>query len=104
MNLGGVYAAFVAQELAARGLALRYFTSKKAGELDFLVEHADGTIDALEVKSGASYLTHAALDNALSVNGYTIDRALVLGETNVKRAGNILYAPVFLVGALGADA
>lgn len=104
MNMGGVYEAFVAQELAAHGLALRYFTSKKVGELDFLVEHANGTVDALEVKSGASYLTHAALDNALSIKNYTIDRALVLGETNVKRAGNILYAPVFLVGALETDA
>lgn len=101
MNMGGVYEAFVAQELKARGFALRYFTSKKVGELDFLAEHADGSMDAIEVKSGSSYRTHAALDNALATQGYTIDRAFVFAETNVSRRGNILYAPIFLVGALG---
>ena len=98
--MGRVYEAFVAQEIAFLGLGLRYCTSKKIGEIDFLVEQPDGTIDALEVKSGSSYMTHKALDNALAVKEYTIDRPVVLAETNVRRNGPILYAPVFLAGAL----
>lgn len=43
MNMGGVYEAFVAQELKARGFALRYFTSKRLGELDFVVERTGGS-------------------------------------------------------------
>lgn len=100
MNMGCVYEAAVAQELHAHGFALRYFSSKKIGELDFVIEHADGAIDAIEVKSGASYRTHAALDNALAVKDYSIDRAYVFAETNVQRVGNALYAPIFLAGAL----
>lgn len=102
MNMGGVYEAAVAQELTARGFALRYFTSKKVGELDYVLEHSDGRVSAVEVKSGSGYLTHAALDNALGTEGYTIDEAYVFAETNVRREGRILYAPVFLVGALEA--
>lgn len=100
MNFGAVYEAFVAQELAAHGFALRYFTSKKIGELDFVVERADGAILAIEVKSGGRYLTHAALDNALAVREYTIDEAYVFAEANVKREGGIVYTPVFLAGLL----
>lgn len=103
MNMGAVYEGAVAQELKARGLALRYFTSKKVGELDFVVEQPDGGIAAIEVKSGSQYLTHAALDNALNVGEYDIDRAYVFAETNVRRDGGILYAPVFLAGMVAAE-
>lgn len=103
MNMGCAYEAFVAQELAGRGLPLRYYASKKVGELDFLVERESGIVEALEVKSGGSYLSHAALDNAMAVKEYTIDRAVVLAETNVAWNSDILYAPVFLVGALFAS-
>lgn len=100
MNFGSVYEAAVAQELAAHGFALRYFTSKKIGELDFVVERADGEVLAIEVKSGRQYLTHAALDNALAVPEYAIDEAYVFAETNVRQEGRIVYAPIFLVGLL----
>lgn len=99
-NAGGLYEAFVTQELAAHDLPLRYFTSKKIGELDFVVERGDGAISAVEVKSGARYLTHAALANALGTKGYDVEGACVLAETNVRRDGRILYAPVFLAGML----
>ncbi len=76
-----------AQELHSKGYALRYFSSKKIGELDFLLEDASGQITALEVKSGVSYRTHAALDKALAEPKYTIDRAFVLAETG--RGGRV---------------
>lgn len=100
MNMGGVYESAVAQELHAHGFPLRYFTSKKIGEIDFLAEGADGEVHAIEVKSGSNYLSHAALDNALNTNGYTIDRALVFAETNTMRKGEVLYLPVFCSGIL----
>ena len=95
INMGATYEGFVAQELACHGHALRYFSSKKVGELDFLVEYGDGRIAAIEVKSGRAYRTHAALDNALATEGYTIDEALVLAETNIEQHGKICYLPVY---------
>ena len=99
-NAGSLYEAFVAQELVTGGFKPRYFTSKRVGELDFVVEHLDGRIGAIEVKSGKKYLTHAAIDNALAVDNYTIDEAFVFAETNICRRDHLLYAPVFLTGAL----
>lgn len=101
MNMGGVYEAFVAQELAARQVELRYYNSKKIGEIDFVEETADGRVLTLEVKSGSSYTSHAALDNALASGVCRIDGAFVLAETNIARDGGILYLPVFLAGMIG---
>lgn len=66
MNMGAAFEGFVAQELKAHGFRLRYFTSKKVGELDFVEETFDGEVFAIEVKSGKSFKAHAALDNALA--------------------------------------
>ncbi|EPD68525.1 hypothetical protein HMPREF1219_01706 [Corynebacterium pyruviciproducens ATCC BAA-1742] len=52
------------------------------------------------MKSGAGYLTHRALDNALATKGYGIDRALVVGPTNVKVEGRIAYLPIYAVSWL----
>lgn len=95
MNMGAVYENFVAQELRAQGVPLRYFVSKKIGELDFLAEDALGKITAIEVKSGSSYKTHAALDNALHAEGYEIEEAIVLAETNCFSEAGVQYLPVF---------
>ncbi len=103
MNMGGVYEGFVAQELRTHGFALRYFSSKKIGELDFVEECQDGRILAIEVKSGGSFTRHAALDNALAVKDYTIDEAIVFAHTNVHRDGGLLYLPIFMVGALSYE-
>ena len=96
-NMGGVYENFVAQELTAHGFSLRYFSSKKIGEIDFVVERKGGQIIAIEVKSGANYRTHAALDNAMSVKEYDIDAALVFSETNIEKNGGVNYFPIYLV-------
>lgn len=102
MNMGAAYEGFVAQELKAHGFRLRYFTSKKIGELDFVEETRDGDVIAIEVKSGKQFTSHAALDNAMAMKGYTIDRAIVLAETNIKCDGNILYLPIFMAGLFEA--
>ena len=100
MNMGAAFEGFVAQEMKAHGFRLRYFTSKKVGELDFVEETLDGDVLAIEVKSGKRYKSHAALDNALATKGYGIDRALVLAQCNLFRDGDILYLPIFMAGLL----
>lgn len=100
MNLGGVYENAVAQELYARGIELYYHSSRRIGELDFAFEHEDGTLVLIEVKSGGSYHTHAALDNAIARKNYLIDEAIVLAETNVRVEGAITYLPLYMTGLI----
>jgi predicted AAA+ superfamily ATPase len=95
INNGAIYENAVAQELHAHGWKLYYFNSKKQGEVDFLLEN-DSEIIPLEVKSGKDYQRHVALKNILSNEEYTIDRAIVLCNENIKEDGNILYAPVYM--------
>jgi predicted AAA+ superfamily ATPase len=96
MNMGGTYENFVAQELCAHGFALRYFAKRKIGEVDFVIEHKDGTVVALEIKSGNEYKTHAALTNTLAVPSYDVSAAYVLAETNTERNGSITYLPAYM--------
>lgn len=101
MNMGGVYENVVAQELTAHGFTnLYYFTKKGIGELDFLIETDDGDVLALEIKSGRYYRSHAALDNALSADGYTIDKAMVFAETNVFQEEGVTYLPMYMLTML----
>ena len=97
-SLGGVYENFVAQELAAHGFRLHYFTKKAVGELDIITEGRDGKVLVFEVKSGVGYKTHAAIDNALAVENYQIDEAYVLAECNIQREGAVTYLPTYAIG------
>jgi predicted AAA+ superfamily ATPase len=99
-QMGGTYENFAAQELAAHGYDLRYYASKRIGELDFVIEGKDNQIAALEIKSGKAYKTHAALSNALAVPNYDITSAYVFAETNVEQRGEVLYLPIYLLSAL----
>lgn len=103
MNVGGVYENVVAQELNAHGFSLYYHLSRKIGELDFVVEKRDGSVVVFEVKSGGSYKTHAALNNALAVYGEDISKAYVLAETNVLVEGNVTYLPMYMVSLFSYD-
>jgi predicted AAA+ superfamily ATPase len=99
-GMGSVYENFVAQEIVANGLQPRYFSKKKIGEIDFVTEDSTGKITAIEVKSGKNYKTHAALSNALRVDEYRIDQAVVLAETNVEIRGDMVYMPVYAAGLI----
>ena len=99
-HLGGLYENFVAQELVAHGFDLRYYTGKKVGELDFVVERKNGELIAIEVKSGAGYMSHAALNNALAIKEFDISEAIVLAETNISQAGSVLYLPIYMASLL----
>ena len=100
MNYGGVYENVIAQELTAHGFVPYYFTSKKTGELDFLIEDESGGVLALEIKSGRRFRSHAALNKALDTPGYAIDSAYVLAQTNVERDGKVLYLPIYMASVL----
>ena len=99
-NMGGIYENFVAQELVAHGFDLRYFSSRKIGEIDFVIERKGGSIMALEVKSGSEYKSHVALNNALAVKEYEISESMVLAETNIETHGSVTYYPAYLVSML----
>ncbi|MDR1422160.1 MAG: ATP-binding protein [Coriobacteriales bacterium] len=100
INLGGTYKNAVAQELVAHGFALRYYSGKKIGELDFVVEDRGGGIIVLEVKSSSNYLTHTSLDKALSVKNYAIDEAYVLAETNLAVEDKVVFLPIYMTTLL----
>ncbi len=96
MNNGAIYENVVAQELVAHGFDLYYYSSKKYGELDILLEK-DGKLLPIEVKSGKSYGRHSALNNVMSLENYDIPEAFVLSGSNVSVNGNVVYYPVYML-------
>jgi len=96
INKGAVYENFVAQELHAHGYPLYYYSSKKYGELDFVIEN-EGQVLPIEVKSGKDYDRHSALDNVLSIEEYGIKEAYVLTNDNVKIKDKRTYLPIYMV-------
>ena len=102
INFGSVYENFVAQELHAHGFPLYYFSSRKTGEVDFLVEH-DGSVKPIEVKSGRHYKSHPALSNLLGNAEYGIDKAVVLSNANYSNDEKIEYLPIYFIMFLQRD-
>ena len=77
-------------------MKLYYFNSKKLGDLDFVIK-LDDKILPIEVKSGKNYLRHNALKNVIENKDYEIEKAYVLYNENIKRVGNIVYLPIYLM-------
>ena len=96
INYGAIYENAVAQELKAHGFKLYYFTGRKTGELDFVIEY-NGKIMPIEVKSGKDYNRHSALNNVLNIENYSIDEAFVLSNFNVSVANKITYYPIYML-------
>ena len=99
-NLGGIYENAVAQELAALGIPLWYFSSEGVGEVDFVMEGTHGDVVPIEVKSGRKVRSHAALDRLLSVQEYKAPTGIVLSHNNLSREGKVLYVPIYLTFCL----
>ncbi len=99
VNLGSVYEAVVAQELAAHGFRLCYYDNKKMGEVDFLIDDAEHlSVTPIEVKSGKDYYVHSALSNILEVKEYNISQAFVLNnDREIRTRNGITYLPVYSV-------
>lgn len=106
ISFGSIYENVVAQELYAHGYdgdRLFYFSSKKQGEVDFLLMYR-GEVVPLEVKSGKDYKRHVALDNLLTNGEYGIKEAFVFGECNVQRSGAKTYYPIYMIDFLYSSA
>ncbi len=95
INYGSIYENAVAQELTAHGITPYYYNNKKRGELDFIIEW-HGKALPIEVKSGKDYDTHRALSNVMDCSQYDIPIAIVLNNDNLRVAGRIVYAPVYM--------
>ena len=95
MNNGALFENMVAQELYAHGFVPYYYNKKSIGEIDFMIQNL-GRVIPVEVKSGKYYKTHAALDNLLSSDEYSLDEAIVIQTDNVVRDGKITYIPVYM--------
>lgn len=96
INFGSVYENAVTQELVAHGIVPFYYSSKKRGELDFVIE-LDGKVLPIEVKSGKDYEVHRALSNIMDCAEYDLPEAVVFSNDNLKVSGKIIYAPVYMV-------
>lgn len=72
INNVAIYENVVASELKAHGFDLYYYSSKKNGEVDFVIENK-GNILPIEVKSGKSYHRHSALSKTINIPNYPIN-------------------------------
>ena len=96
INFGAIYENAAAQELAAHGYTLYFYNSKKLGELDFLIEE-DGNVIPLEIKSGKDYYRHAAMNNVLESEEYSIQKGYVFCNGNIEEDGKITYFPIYML-------
>ena len=102
INFGSIYENVVAQELVAHGIVPYYYNNKKRGELDFVIE-LGGKVLPIEVKSGKDYETHRALSNIMDCDEYDLPEAVVFNNDNLRVAGKVVYAPVYMAMFLEKD-
>lgn len=96
INLGSILENVMAQQLKSNGFKLRYFDSKKYGEIDFVVQN--GTqIELVEIKSGKDYKTHKALNNVRSVSEWSFKRAVVFCNSRIELLDGVTYLPWYLI-------
>jgi hypothetical protein len=99
INLGSVYEAVVASELAAHGHKLFYYDNRNRGEVDYLIDDYDtlSTVP-IEVKSGKDYTVHSALNTFVRNEDYHIKKAYVVSnERMVTVKEKIIYLPIYYI-------
>lgn len=97
INFGALYENVCAQLMKAHGFDDQYyFSNKKIGEVDFMVER-DGNVLPIEVKSGKSYARHVALDNLLANQQNDIPEAVVFCNKNTAINNKVTYLPIYMV-------
>lgn len=102
INFGSIFENAVAQELNSHGFTynkLFYFSSKKQGEVDFLITY-NGNILPIEVKSGKDYKRHVALNNLLRNKEYDIKEGFIFGDFNFSADDKKIYYPIYMIGLL----
>ena len=102
MNFGQIFENITAQEMRAHGRpSLYYFNKTKVGEVDFLIEdRREPIVIPVEVKSGKSSHSHAALDHLMDVKNYHLGKAVVLHRENIEEEGRTLYLPLYMASLL----
>ncbi|MCL2606028.1 MAG: AAA family ATPase [Coriobacteriia bacterium] len=103
INYGAIYENAVAQALHAQSRDLYYFSNKKMGELDFVVESSVGCVYPIEVKSGKSYKRHNALSNVLNTKNYNLPFGYVFCSENVSVSNQVIYLPIYLVNFFDSE-
>jgi predicted AAA+ superfamily ATPase len=102
MNMGGVMENAFAQIFVSKGYALRYFSKPQYGEIDFVLHRGTQCLP-VEIKSGGSCRSHAALDSVLRVDAWGIDKAYVFCRENVAVDGKVRYLPWYMAMCLEPD-
>ena len=95
VNMGSILENAIAQQLSSGGFSLFYYDSTARGEADFVIQEGTG-VSLVEVKSGADYRRHKALDNVMAVGEWAFKASYVLCGGNVESAGSILYLPWYM--------
>ncbi len=86
----------IAQNLLSNGFKLRYLNKRGVGELDFVIQYRSKVI-ALKVKSGKTYKSHIALNNALSVEDWSIYKGIILSNYNIEIMDKCEYLPFYMI-------
>lgn len=96
VNNGALLETLAAQELVANGYDLRYFGKSRYGEVDFVLPSGSRALP-VEMKAGANYRRHKALDNILGVDEWGINEALVFCPENLQAEGAVSYLPWYML-------
>lgn len=84
----------MAQELRTSGFVPHYYSSKKRGEVDFVIENkAKGKTLLIEVKSGKDYKRHSALSGLMESG--EASNPIVLYTGNCEQSGGKRYLPIY---------
>ena len=95
VNMGSILENVFAQELISHDFNLRYLNKQKVGELDFVVQKGSHAI-AIEIKSGSDYKKHHALDNALAVKEWNLQKGIVFCRGNLEVEDKVVYLPLYM--------
>ncbi len=95
-NWGAVLENAAAQSLVSAGFQLFYFSSKKYGELDFVLQKGQSVVP-VEMKSGSSFHPHPALNKVLQAANWTFAQPVVFCTGNVHEQDGILYLPWYML-------
>lgn len=101
VDLGAFYENAAAELLLAHGYDPYFFSNKKRGEVDFVIEK-NMAVYPIEIKSGKpnkknGYYEHSALDNILLVHK-EIKESWIFGVNNVKKEKEGIYMfPIYMI-------
>ncbi|MDR0499754.1 MAG: AAA family ATPase [Coriobacteriales bacterium] len=100
VNFGSTYENIVAQELVAHGVKPYYYSKRKFGEVDFVLDASFGKTMLIEVKSGTDFIRHKTLTKLLDVADYSFCDAMVFCESNVQFCAEVTYLPIYMISCV----